>query len=80
MFFRKPENMSGILNWLLEGYFLLRDEGLNPPDKIKVAIEEYRQEADIIGNFADTYLNPREEGRIAVKELFGHFASEFFMG
>jgi putative DNA primase/helicase len=49
--FRRPKNKSGILNWLIEGYKLLHEEGLTPPDKVQKAIQAYRQETDIIGCF-----------------------------
>jgi putative DNA primase/helicase len=43
--------MSGIFNWLIEGYRLLQADGLTIPKKINDAIDAYRQEADIIGSF-----------------------------
>ncbi len=42
---------SGILNWLLAGFRDWQNVGLCPPEKIKVAAEEYRQSEDLIGQF-----------------------------
>ena len=33
--FRQLDNKSGILNWLIEGYRMLRKEGLILPEKVK---------------------------------------------
>jgi putative DNA primase/helicase len=46
-FFRKPENMSGILNWLLEGYRLLQNEGLDMPEKVASAISNYNKDPKV---------------------------------
>lgn len=48
----KPEG-SGILNWLLEGYRMWREEGLSPPDEVVQATESYRTESDWLGEFLD---------------------------
>ncbi len=37
---------SGIFNWLIEGFRLWREEGLNPPKKIVDATEMYKSEND----------------------------------
>lgn len=49
--FRRPENASGILNWMLEGCRFYLCCGLNAPDSIKSATEAYREESDLIGTF-----------------------------
>ena len=54
----EPENMSGILNWLLEGYRLYREEGAEPPEEVKQATEDYRQHSDKLGTFIAEQLEP----------------------
>lgn len=56
--FRKPENITGIFNWLTEGLKILRDEGLEAPDAVTVATEEYREESDVIGLFIQGCMSP----------------------
>jgi putative DNA primase/helicase len=68
--FRRRENMSGILNWLIEGYRLLKVEGLAEPAKVKAAIEAYRSEADIIGAFLAEHTIGKEDGRVPTSELY----------
>lgn len=49
--FRQQENLSGIFNWLIEGYRMLKSEGLTVPERVLQATKEYRQETDIVGTF-----------------------------
>ena len=50
-FFAKPENLSGILNWCLEGFKLYMQEGLDMPDSVEAATTQYRQQSDRIMMF-----------------------------
>ena len=45
------KELSGILNWAVEGCQLWMEYGLKPPDAVRAATEEYRQESDTIGAF-----------------------------
>lgn len=45
------EEASGILNWLLEGFALWREEGLDPPPAVAAATESYFVEMDPVGAF-----------------------------
>ncbi len=47
---------SGILNWLIQGYAMWRKEGLNEPDAIKNANNEYRMDMDVVGTFVNECL------------------------
>lgn len=69
-FFRKEENMSGILNWIIEGYFLLQQEGLTQPQKMEEAITEYREESDIFGAFLNDSLCEAVGYRLATSKLY----------
>jgi putative DNA primase/helicase len=42
---------SGILNWIIEGALLWQHEGLEPPEIIQVATQNYREEMDDLGDF-----------------------------
>ena len=46
LFFAQPENLSGILNWCLEGFRLYQEEGLNMPGSVEEATIEYRKLSD----------------------------------
>jgi len=56
--FYEPENQSAILNWLLEGYRSLEDEGLVMPEAVRFATERYRHESDKVGLFIEDEMEP----------------------
>jgi len=49
--FRTEESKSAILNWLLEGLKMYKNEGLEAPKSVKTATSSYRQETDTVGLF-----------------------------
>ena len=55
-FFAKPENLSGILNWCLEGFRLYQKEGLKMPESVASATQEYRDRSDRISMFTKQCL------------------------
>jgi len=44
--FKTPENLSGVLNWALEGLRLLRAEGFTMPPAVAAATNDYRRSQD----------------------------------
>lgn len=54
--FSKKENLSGILNWVIEGYRKLQTDGLKVPDSVKEATYDYHKENDKIGLFVEERL------------------------
>ena len=58
---RSPENLSGILNWCLEGLRKFHTEGLKPTTAIVEATADYRQESDKVGKFLAECLEPANE-------------------
>lgn len=55
---RKPENISGIFNWCLEGLRKFRKHRLKPPQCVLDATQEYRETCDKVGNFIKDCLVP----------------------
>lgn len=53
---QSPENVSGILNWLLDGLRMYREEGAKPPECVRAATDEYRRASDKIGLFVSECL------------------------
>lgn len=51
-----PENLSGILNWAIEGYKLYKLEGLPEPDEVKAATEQYKVDSDRTAQFMSQCL------------------------
>ncbi len=48
---REPQNMSGILNWCLDGLEMYYRDGLNPPQSVIDATRDYQQASDKLGAF-----------------------------
>lgn len=42
-----------ILNWMAEGAYMWMQEGLEMPDKLKTAVQKYRNEMDTLGQFIE---------------------------
>ena len=59
-FFADPENMSGILNWMLEGYRMYRSQGLAMPDSVKQATMDYQMFSDKMGQFFDENIQEKQ--------------------
>ena len=71
--FAKPKVQSTILNWLIEGYRLLRDEGFEQPQSVKDAIRSYGHDSDKTAQFVEDCLiesAPSEERTSAVYERY----------
>lgn len=49
--FQSEEAKSSILNWMLAGLIHLQTNGLEPPQSVLNAIENYRIDSDVIGQF-----------------------------
>lgn len=45
------DESEGVLAWLIEGLHDYLDHGLNPPDAVKVATSNYRNESDTVARF-----------------------------
>ncbi len=54
--FSKEENLSGILNWVIEGYRKLQTDGFKVPATVRQATLDYHKENDKIGLFVEERL------------------------
>jgi len=59
-----------ILGWMVQGYKLWQDEGLEDPTAVKLATLEYRSESDIIGLFLADRTREDSSAVISKKELY----------
>jgi putative DNA primase/helicase len=74
-YFRRRENKSAILNWLITGWQQIKASGFEAPAKVNEAIAAYRQEADIIGVFLSESITPDDNYRIPTSNLYGQYAT-----
>ena len=68
--FAKPENQSAILNWLIEGYRLLCEEGLTPPDSVRDATAAYQHDSDKVAQFAEDCLISDPNAEVRTSEVY----------
>lgn len=65
----KAESM-GILKWAIDGAMMWQREGLNPPEIIKQASQDYREEMDIIEAFISESCVTGDAFKVKASELF----------
>lgn len=70
---REKRELSGILNWCIEGLRLYRKEGLEPPEAVRSATNSYRTDSDKIGNFINECLNKTGRNSKA-KDIYDAYA------
>ena len=62
--------MSGILNWAVEGCLLWQSNGLEMVDSVKDATAEYRTEQDIVQQFIDEMCEMHPEHSVDKSRLY----------
>lgn len=66
---------SGILNWMIKGYYEYCRSGLDVPEKIRNATELYREEEDDLGQFIKDECECFKGGFIPTTEFKNRFKS-----
>lgn len=69
----QPENLSGILNWCIEGYKLFKKEGLEEPEEVKTATEEYRVESDRTAQFMAQCLKKEKGSELKACNVYNRY-------
>ena len=65
------ENLSGILNWLIEGCKKSQQPGaFEPPEKVRQATEEYRCTSDKVQNYVEDCLIEDSLSTLAAKDVY----------
>ncbi len=65
---------EGVLNWLLTGLWLWAEEGLDPPEKVMAAVEEYRRDQDPLGDFLEAETAAIQGKRVTATALYSAYA------
>lgn len=66
---RLRSELSGILNWALEGCAAWQRDGLGLPDAVAAATTSYRSDSDAVGRFLDERCSLSPEAMTAAAEL-----------
>lgn len=62
------QEASGILNWAIQGCLAWQKDGLNPPQEVRAAVKEYREEMDSLAGFLAACCETT--GQITSSELY----------
>ena len=71
----QPQELSGILNWALEGLAAYRREGLTLPPAVEASVNEYRRTSDNVLRFMEDHTERDLGGAVSVMELWSAFAN-----
>lgn len=65
--------LPGILIWALEGLAAWRIEGLQAPCKVTEAVEEYRLEEDLLGEFVRIEVSLSQGSRVTYADMYNRY-------
>lgn len=71
----KPDELSGVLNWCLDGLKAYKERGLEMPPDVQSATNEYQYDSDDVSRFAIEYLEPdnRPEAELNAHKVYERF-------
>ena len=70
-----PENLSGVLNWCLDGLRMIYETGFDPPESVIAATDEYWQETDKARRFFSECLTKNPQGEIRSEEVYQRYSA-----
>ena len=76
--YKLKKELTGILNWAVEGCIKWQKEGLKIPKAVEDAVKEYKSEMDVVTNFLEncTTLGPGETGASEVYTAYKDWATD----
>ena len=72
-FFAEEHNLSGILNWCLEGFRLYQDEGLKMPKSVSDATADYRAQSDRITMFTNQCIQRKAGQELRSSAIYNRY-------
>lgn len=67
------DELPGILAWAVEGCLRWQEDGLDFPESVTIATEEYRVESDSIGRFVDEHCVVGEFAQAKARNLYAAY-------
>lgn len=67
---RLKKAAPAVLGWVYDGWLDYQDQGLNPPEIIKVRTQEYQASSDVLGRFLNERTLTTPHGTVRARELF----------
>lgn len=69
-FFRSPQQLSGILRWMVNGCLEWQRSGLRPPQEVRNASAKYFKESDYFQQFLDDHVELDAFGFVGTENLY----------
>lgn len=69
----KPHNLSGVLNWCIEGLRLMQETGFAPPAAVLSATADYQRDSDKIARFIDDMMELNLIGEIRTEDAYHEY-------
>jgi len=69
----KPKNLSGILNWCITGYLLMEREGLEMPDSVRIATDQYKHNSDKIALFMEEAMIKVPHSEVRTSKVYSAY-------
>lgn len=66
----RPENLSGILNWCIEGWKMLQQNGFAEPQCVTDAVNSYRVDSDKVGMFFSEMMAQDANGEASMTDTY----------
>lgn len=70
---RGAANLSGLLNWCLDGLWAMRETGLESPEAVRAATASYQRSSDKIARFVEETMEPDPMGEIRTEEAYQQY-------
>lgn len=67
------KELSGVLNWCLEGLWLMQEMGFGPPQAVLKATDKYQHDSDKLTRFYDEMLVANPEGEIRTETAYQEY-------
>ncbi|MFD5522303.1 phage/plasmid primase, P4 family [Streptomyces sp. NPDC127066] len=67
---RLKKAAPAVLGWVYDGWLDYQEQGLNPPEAVRVRTEEYKAASDVLGRFLEERTVQTPHGNVRARELF----------
>lgn len=72
---RLKKSAPAVLGWIYDGWLDYQEQGLNPPEAVKVRTQEYQAASDVLGRFLEDRTISNQHGTVTARELFSAWSA-----
>lgn len=70
---RLEKELSEVLNWCIEGLWLMRETGFEPPKSVQSATEKYQYDSDKLTRFVEEMLEFDPDGEVRTEDAYREY-------